>query len=536
MASPSIDLTLTPEVVDGAATGIRVSYVLRDLDLAEGDTLCRLPKVLVGIAAAAVTDDGVTATDDSGPLPMTHHMDEPTATWTFRRWQTARATVGDIRVEYFAPVRTVTAATTNGPLFDLRAEGQGVSGAGVSFLALPVSEEEFDARIGWDLTGLPSTARGVSSHGEGTIQRTATPEALTYTFFMAGVLGSYPELPDETFGMFWMSEPKFDAVQVGRHSQLLYDQMCDFFREPAPGFRVFVRKHPFLGNGGSALPGSRGFMFGWSDEETQSTEGLKRLLSHETVHNWPLLPGDPAKVSWYNEGVAEYYSLALTHRSGIIDDDTFLELLNKRAHGYYSNPLQTLNNEEAAERYWKDWRAQRIPYGRGLFYLIDTDHRIRKASDGRRSVDDLVLELLDRQRAGRGSSAEEWVELVADELGEAGLEAYEAMLAGQWVLPDLDCLGPRFKAREADIRQLDVGFDYQSFRTQTIADVVRGGHADRAGVRDGDVIVAGPSPHSLPQKPVADISLTLQRGSETIDVKYEPLGELVTGRLWERAH
>lgn len=113
-------------------------------------------------------------------------------------------------------------------------------------------------------------------------------------------------------------------------------------------------------------------------------------------------------------------------------------------------------------RYWKDWRAQRIPYGRGLFYLIDTDHRIRKASDGRRSVDDLVLELLDRQRAGRESSAEEWVELVADELGEAGLRAYEAMLAGQWVLPDLDCLRPRFKAREADTRQPDEGFDYQS--------------------------------------------------------------------------
>ncbi|QIY75948.1 hypothetical protein HEP84_50320 [Streptomyces sp. RLB1-33] len=254
------------------------------------------------------------------------------------------------------------------------------------------------------------------------------------------------------------------------------------------------------------------------------------------MHNWPLLPGDPAEVSWYNEGAAEYYSLTLTHRSGIIDDDTFLEMLNKRAHGYYSNPLQTLTNEKAAELYWKDWRAQRIPYGRGLFYLIDTDHKIRKASDGRRSIDNLVLELLDRQRAGQDAAAKEWVELVVDELGETGRQDYEAMRGGQWVLPDLDCLGPQFMAHEADIRQLNVAFDYQSFRTQTIAGVVQGGHADKAGVRDGDVIVKGPAPHTLPQEPVKQISLTLQRGSETIDVTYEPLGALVPGRLWKKAH
>ncbi|WP_329361075.1 hypothetical protein [Streptomyces sp. NBC_01483] len=46
----------------------------------------------------------------------------------------------------------------------------------------------------------------------------------------------------------------------------------------------------------------------------------------------------------------------------------------------------------------------------------------------------------------------------------------------------------------------------------------------------------GPAPHTLPQEPVKQISLTLQRGSETIDVTYEPLGALVPGRLWKKAH
>ncbi|MEH0582669.1 hypothetical protein QA942_00590 [Streptomyces sp. B21-106] len=137
MASPSIEITLTPEVADGAATGIRVSFELRGLVLTEEDTLCRLPQILVGVAGAAVTDDGVTATDDAGTIPLGHAVDDPTPTWTFRRWKPRRTTQGTVRVEYFAPVRVVTAATTNGPLYDLRAEGPGVSAAGVSFLALP---------------------------------------------------------------------------------------------------------------------------------------------------------------------------------------------------------------------------------------------------------------------------------------------------------------------------------------------------------------------------------------------------------------
>ncbi|MFF3501103.1 hypothetical protein [Streptomyces sp. NPDC003247] len=535
MASPSIDITLTPEVPDGAATGVTVSYVVRGIDVAEGDTLCRIPKTLFGFPAAEITDDGIVAFDDGGELPLTHSLDEPTPTFTYRRWRTGRPSTGDIRVEYFAPVRVVTPATTNGPLYDLRAEGSGISAAGISFLALPDREEEFTSSVGWDLSQLPAGARGVSSHGEDTVSRTATPEALTFTFYMAGSIGSYPEHPDPVFGMYWLSQPQFDTTEVGAYVRELYDRMSVFFREPDPGYRVFVRKHPFPGNGGSAMPGSRSFMFGWSDEQPQSAPVLKNLLSHEAVHNWPLLSGDPAENSWYNEGVAEYYSLKLTLDAGILTADAFAGLLNERAHGYYSNPLQTLSSAETAELFWKDWRAQRVPYGRGLFYLIDVDHKLRATSEGQRGLDDLVLELLERRRAGEEASVAVWIDLVVRELGESAREKYGAMMAGRWVLPDTDALAPRLTGRDADIRQLDVGFDYPSFKSGTVTGVFEGGPADKAGVRDGDVIVHGPAPHSLPQKEVTEITLTLRRDDKTFDVTYEPLGELVPGRLWDAA-
>lgn len=534
MSNATIRVTLAPCLTDGAASGVRVTYELGGLQLAAGQTLAKLPKVMFGMDAAKVADDGILANDDLGLVPLAHTTDDPTPSWTYRRWTVGRDTEGVVRVTYVAPVRVVTAATTNGPMFDLRAEGAGISGAGVSVLALPEYDGDADTEVRWDLTQLPDGARGVSSRGEGTVRRTGTFESLTYTFYMAGVLGSYPPEPDPVFGMFWLSETKFDAAEIGRQSHSLYLDMCRFFREPDPAFRVFVRKHPFRGNGGSALPGSRGFMFGWSDEETQTTEELAGLLAHETVHNWPLLDGDPNVVSWFNEGAAEYYSILLPFRTGAIDERRFLELLNQKARGYYGNPLQNLNLAETAEIYWQDWRAQRVPYGRGFFHILDTDHRIRLASDGARSVDDVVLAILDRARAGNKVTIDDWLELVTEELDSAATAAHEAMTAGRRILPDLDCLGPRFLAKATLIPQLDTGFDLAGFRAGVIAGVIKNGNAARAGLRDGDIVLHGPASHKLTDGNLTEIRLTLQRGEEVFDVAYEPLGTPVTGRLWEK--
>ncbi|BBC30999.1 hypothetical protein SGFS_022930 [Streptomyces graminofaciens] len=535
MCRPTLRVTLTPCLAGNAASGVRVTYAIGGLRFAAGQALCKLPEVLFGVEAAKVASDGIRATDDLGVIPLTHTLDDPTPSFTYRRWTVQRDTRGDVTVDYVAPVRIVDATTANGPLFDLRAEGAGISGAGISFLALPELEATFDTEVRWDLKELPSEARGVSSHGEGTVRRTTTLESVACTFFMAGVLHSHPPEPHPTFGMFWLSPPTFDAALIGRQSRILYEEMCRFFREPAPGFRVFVRKHPYRGLGGSLLPGSRGYMFGWSDSETHTIEELTRLLAHETVHNWPLLDGweDPSQVSWYNEGVAEYYSIFLPHRVGLISDEAFLDSLNQRARGYYGNPLQTLTSAEAAELYWKDWRAQRVPYGRGLFHLIDMDHRIRQATHGTRSLDDVVLALLERKRAGHKATLEDWTTLVTQEVGDAARTAHEAMMSGEWILPDLDCLMPYFQAKEVEIHQLDVGFDYSSFKAGIVSGIVHSGPAAKAGVREGDTIVHAPPPERINAGRLTDISLTLRRGSDLVDVTYEPLGRQVKGMVWQ---
>ncbi|MFC5827295.1 hypothetical protein [Nonomuraea insulae] len=284
---------------------------------------------------------------------------------------------------------------------------------------------------------------GVSSLGVGTVGLAGTVETLLYAFYMAGPVTLHPDAG--TFSMHWLSEPPFDTAAVAARIERIYEVMCDFFGEPEPGHRVFVRKNPYPGNGGTALPKS--FTFGWSEIEPPTVEELASLLAHETAHNWPRLDGEHGDIAWYTEGTAEYYSIVLPYRAGLIDEAVYLGLINERARGYYTNPLQMLSNAAAYELFWQAQRAQRVPYGRSLFYLADLDAKIRAVGD--RSLDDLVLAVLERQRAGAKVGVDAWLALVVAELGEAARADFAAMESGEWVVSAYGAFGPGTPARKS---------------------------------------------------------------------------------------
>ena len=541
-SSPTLRLTLTPRLPgypSAGQAGIEVSYRLSAPDSAAGQPLFRLPIVIAGIPGAPLDATSFTVTDDAGALALQQEDAAPTAMAAYRRWTGVRATVGDLAVRYVAPVRLVDTSTTNGPFYDLRAEAGGVCGAGVTFLALPDTTDVYDIALAWDLALAPAGARGVCSWGEGPAHLTGTMDDLAYTYYMAGPLHSYPDHPDaggdapSVFSMYWLSEPSFDPVAVAAVTERLYATMCAFFQEPAPGFRVFVRKHPYQGNGGTAA--RRSFMFGYSEETMPTIASLTTLLAHELAHNWPMLDGDWDQNGWFDEGAAEYYSIALLRRGGFITDDDYLALINERARNYYTNPLQTLNLREATELYWRDPRAQRIPYGRGLFYFIDLNAKLVSATSGARSLDDLILAVVQRRRAGETIHAAEWLALVASELGEQGQRDYEAMAEGAWIVPASDALGPRYLRREIEDAPLDLGFATSSYTSRVVTGLVAGSPAERAGVRGGDRILSIPNFSVMEQAPWAAIDLTLARGDSTLRVRYVPQGARVRSYEWIRA-
>jgi M61 glycyl aminopeptidase len=530
MERPTLNLTLKPRLLTNAPVGIEVHYSVSAPNIAPGQTLFRLPHVIAGIPGAPLDAASFTVIDDASTLALRQEDEALTPAGSYRRWTSERATVGDLHVGYFAPVRLVDATTPNGPFYDLRAEAGGLCGAGVTFLALPDTTTPYDISIQWDLSQAPAGVRGVCSWGEAQTHLTGTCEDLAYMYYMAGPLQSYPGDAGSLFSMYWLSEPGFDPVVVAAQTERMYFAMCEFFQEPTPGFRVFVRKHPYRGNGGTAA--RRSFMFGYSDAIQPTVESLTALLAHETAHNWPKLDGAWEETGWFDEGTAEYYSITLLRRSGLIIDDAYLELINERARAYYTNPLQMLTNQEAADLFWRDPRAQHIPYGRGLFYFIDLNATIQAHSGGVRSVDDLVLAVVQRRRAGETIGVAEWMELVTAELGERGRRDLEALAAGEWITPPPDALGPHFTRREVESAPLDLGFTSASVVTRVVAGLVAGSPAEQAGVREGDRILNTPSFSEMEREPWKPIDLTLERADSTLHVQYIPLGKPVRSYEW----
>ena len=78
---------------------------------------------------------------------------------------------------------------------------------------------------------------------------------------------------------------------------------------------------------------------------------------------------------------------------------------------YYTNPLIATPDDQIMAKYWTDRRLIVLPYDRGAIYFAVLNGKIRKASGGKRSVDDLVRTMVSRSGAGSPVDEAVWVGL-----------------------------------------------------------------------------------------------------------------------------
>jgi hypothetical protein len=496
--------------------------------------LVRLPLRLVGIPRPDWPKDNLMARDGAGPIPLTESDEPPTPQGVYHRWSVMRATVGDVTVSWKAPPRRVTAATNNGPLFDLREEGGGFAGSGNGFFAAPVKTGPWKVKLAWDLSGAPAGSRGVWSLGEGTVEATIPSDVLQFSYYYVGPIHSYPTRGDPHFSFYWLSQPPFDPNELGDKMRALYGSMASFFDDAGGSYRVFVRANPYNGTGGTGL--ARSFMFGYHAPAKPTVDSLQGLLAHEMAHTWPAMQGEHGDTAWYSEGTAEYYSTVLSFRAGAISVERLLKTFNERADAYYSNAYVRLTNPEAAKIFWTDPVAQTVPYGRGWMYLQQTDAAIRTASKGRRSLDDVVKTIRKRQVAGQPYGIPEWLALVGAEIGADRARAmYAQMVGGGLLVPPADLYAPCLTVVKHPVRPFQLGFARASLNDdRVVRELAPGSMAERAGVRNGDVIVEAGDINEVRRDEAKPLELTLQRGGERLKVSYLPRGEPVEGYRWAR--
>jgi predicted metalloprotease with PDZ domain len=165
-----------------------------------------------------------------------------------------------------------------------------------------------------------------------------------------------------------------------------------------PFFLVTVL--PISGTGDQAGTGRFNSFALFIDQSRDIDFRLKRVLAHETFHNWvgASMPTSPPEqlVYWFLEGFTDYYARLILLRSKQITFDEYLNDVNSVLEKYAKNPFRYEKNERLVKDFWSDSDLQRIPYFRGDLFAHNLNAAIIKYSGGKKNLDDFMRDLLNR--------------------------------------------------------------------------------------------------------------------------------------------
>lgn len=533
--APQLAITLHPAVPDaqGFVRSLDVRITVSENDAKPGEPLFGMPTVVDNVKTSAGAIEQLVARDAKGQLLLSSRTEDAHYTWS-----ALRVVHGPITLTYRVSIGDQPNPFGAAPPFELRGEGRAISGRADTFLLLPAVDQPYAVQVHWDFAGFPAGAVGMSSRGVGDL-RFDTPQPLSRlreVFLFGGLLSTYPEHPQPNgFFSAWQGEPPFDAGNLLQWTSHLYAHYKAFFRDnETHPYAVLLRSNLINAGGGVELDGA---FIGTFDGHTDPEE-LKLTLAHEMVHTFVHgLDGDnDGSGAWFSEGIAEYYQRELPLRAGSISPGDFLRNLNLTAARYYTNSLSHTPNEQIMPQFWVETRVRVLPYDRGSLYFAALDSELRRTTQGKKSLDDLILAMLDLRRQHRPMNEQTWRALLQQNLGNTGIQGYEAMLRGDLVLPDSTAFGPCFRRATRRLRRYELGFDPKVLTepTRIVRGIVPGSEAEKAGLRNGDHLLRPAPQDAIQADQNAEIHLEIERKGERFTVSYLPRGEAVEAYQWER--
>ena len=394
-----------------------------------------------------------------------------------RRSATGEAAV--IIVKFTAPYRKTDEKTLPGPRVDLRRDitGGGLVGQGEGFIPVPPprmntfgrddikvfpdGKEPWQMTVEWDLADAPSGIHGAWSFGDDQVSSTngTLAWAVTNAIFAVGYLQRFPAWDADvaahqseesnTFAMYWLDPSPYNMTDLARSTRAIYGRIAAYFDGSTDPFRVFFRQIEANSGGTGA---SLSFLVEYSllSVDQADEHSLADLLAPETGHEFALhdepAPGESPpewqedELSWYVEGVASYVG-ALAGLNDPARRDWMIKSMNNYAQSYYTSPVVNMPYGDVLSDYWGDVDITRVSYYRGLMYLAELDGLIWKQSQGKKSMDDVIVELYKLKREGKPCSLATLKDKVAALVGRKTLDrSYDAMFKGELIIPSADCL------------------------------------------------------------------------------------------------
>ncbi|MFM9967183.1 MAG: M61 family metallopeptidase [Burkholderiales bacterium] len=271
---------------------------------------------------------------------------------------------------------------------------------------------------------------------------------------------------------------------------------------------------------------------------SESYRGFLGLCSHEYFHTWNVKRLKPAAFApydldrenytsllWVFEGFTSYYDDLMLLRAGLINRDSYLELLARAITTHMRTPGRA--RQTVAESSFDAWikyyrQDENTPnvvvsyYVKGSLVALCLDLHIRDRTRGRKSLDDLMRLMWARRGASGEGVGEEEVESMAEEATGLKLRAFfDQAVRGTGELPLARLLathGVRLHLRAAKsskdrggVGKVGAGPERQPAggaradlgvrsrvegKEVVITHVLEGGAAQLAGLAAGDAIVS----------------------------------------------
>lgn len=360
-----------------------------------------------------------------------------------------------------------------------RAEGEGEKGHRAAFLAADYDE----------LVDAPLYA------GDPDVRRFA-------------VDGAEIELVSEGGGGLW------DFARAARDVEAIVRAQAAFWGE-LPFARFVVVNLVTGGYGGLEHAASTVLMVSrWKAADEKGWREWLGLVSHELFHAWngkrlrpaELGPFDyerevPTRALWFVEGITSYYDDLLLRRAGLSTDAQFLARLGETAERVETVPGRLV--QSLADASWDAWikfyrRDENSAnhtvsyYQKGALVAWLLDARLRRASGGAKSLDDLLRLAWRRFPAGRGYRPEDLYALAAeiggDEVGGWLRQAVEGTEPLDYA-PALDWLGLRFVEKPRTAATDDPEADEEPPADEDGEGARRAWLGARTELRDGRLVV-----------------------------------------------
>jgi predicted metalloprotease with PDZ domain len=256
----------------------------------------------------------------------------------------------------------------------------------------------------------------------------------------------------------------------------------------------------------------------WSTRTRRAYLAWLQLASHEYFHAWNVKRLRPAELGpfdyenenitrslWIAEGFTDYYADLQVARAGLQSRDEYLEDLSNTIELLQSTPGRLVQSAEMSSfdawiKYYRpDENSNNATvsyYTKGTVIAFLLDAKIRKATDGEKSLDDLMRAAYQKYSGPKGYTPEEFRSLAEQVAGTSLKEFWASAVEGTDELDygeALEVFGLRFKAAppSGDRARPWLGISTRNDNGRlVITQVQRNSPADTFGLNVDDEILA----------------------------------------------